>query len=253
MPGKLPVALQMYTVRDDAQADLAATLRRVKEIGYGAVEIAGYAGTTAAEYQRLLSDNGLQAISAHVGFDLVTKQIAQVIDEAALLGLTRVVVPWIGSPYTDSMDGFLRLGDALGKAAAALGESGIALGYHNHAFEFEQSVDGVFAFDAIFDAAPAIFVEMDTFWVKKGGQDPAAYLRRYTGRVPLIHLKDMDADGNFAPVGAGTIDYTGSLLPAAYDAGVEAVIVEQDSCQAPLTPLESARISFENLRAWGVA
>ena len=253
MPSKIPVCLQMYTVRDDAQADLAATLSTVGKLGYAGVELAGYAGHSAAEYKKLLDDNGLRAIGQHVGFDLVKNSLSQVIDEAKLFGYDYVMVPWIGAPYTDSMDGYRKLGAELKEASVALRAAGLTLGYHNHAFEFEKSEDGVFGFDAIFDSAgPEVVTEMDTFWVVKGGQNPAAYLEKYAGRVPIIHLKDMDAEGGFAPVGEGTIDYTGSLLPAAEKAGVQFYVVEQDSCKPPLVPLESIRLSIENLKSWGL-
>lgn len=253
MPKKIPVLLQMYTVRDDAQADLAATLATVAETGYAGVELAGYAGKTAAEYKKLLDDNGLRAYSAHVGIDQVRDNPAQVIEDAQLFGFEYVVVPWIGSPYVDSFAGFQQVGQLLAEAAPTFAEAGLTLGYHNHAFEFEKSENGVNGFDALFTAGgEKVAVEMDTFWVKKGGFDPAEYLAKYTNRVPLVHLKDMDSEGNFAPVGTGTINYVDSLLPAAEAAGVKFYIVEQDSCQAPLVPLESIRISMENLKRWGV-
>lgn len=253
MLSKIPVCLQMYTVRDDAQADLAATLSAVGKLGYFGVEIAGYAGHTATEYKKLLDGNGLRAIGQHVGFDLVKNSLSQVVDEAKLFGYDYVMVPWIGAPYTDSLDGYRTLGLELREAAEALKADGLTLGYHNHAFEFEKSEDGVFGFDALFESAgPDVAVEMDTFWVAKGGQSPAAYLEKYAGRVPIVHLKDMDAEGGFAPVGEGTIDYTGSLLPAAEKAGVKFYVVEQDSCKAPLVPLESIKLSIQNLRSWGL-
>ena len=253
MPKKLPVTLQMYTVRDDAARDLAGTLARVAEIGYVGVEIAGYAGATAEEYRALLDTNGLRAIGTHVGFDALRGDTARVIEDARLFGYQHVTVPWIGSPYADSVDGLRRLGSELAALSGALTDAGLTLCYHNHAFEFERREEGVIGFDALFDAAAgAVQVEMDTFWVKKGGEDPAAYLRKYAGRVPLAHLKDMSPEGEFRPVGEGTIDYVGSLLPAAEDADVLYYIVEQDSC-ATATPLESVRISFENLKRWGVA
>lgn len=250
MSHPIPVCLQMYTVRDDAQRDLAQTLATVAEIGYYGVEVAGYAGKTAAEYQALLDQNGLKAIGAHVGFDQVKNQTAQVIEEAQLFGYSYVIVPWIGKPYTESAAGYRQLGEELTAAAATLATAGLTLCYHNHAFEFELSENGELGFDLLFASAPAVQVELDTFWVKKGGQDIPTYLRKYAGRVPLVHLKDMDAEGGFAPVGEGTVDYA-ALFAAAEAGGAQYYIVEQDSCKAPLVPLDSIRISFENLKKLG--
>jgi len=250
MSHPIPLCLQMYTVRDDADRDLAGTLATVAQLGYYGVEIAGYAGKTAEEYKALLDTNGLKAIGAHVGFDALKNQTAQVIAEAKLFGYSYVIVPWIGKPYTESLDGYRQLGAELSALAGTLAEAGLTLCYHNHAFEFELSEDGQYGFDALFAAAPDVQVELDTFWVKKGGQDIPTYLTRYAGRVPLVHLKDMDTEGGFAPVGEGTVDYP-ALFAAAEAAGAKYYIVEQDSCKAPLVPLESIRISIENLKKLG--
>ena len=247
---KIPVCLQMYTVRDDAQRDLAGTLARVAELGYAGVELAGYSGVTPEQYKDLLDQNGLRAIGAHVGFDRVIGETPQVIAEAKLFGYSFVIVPWIGKPYTESLEGYRKLGAELSAVAATYAAAGLTLCYHNHAFEFELSENGKTGLDVLFEAAPAVQAELDTFWIKKGGQEIPAYLQKLSGRVPLAHLKDMDSDGGFAPVGTGTVDYP-ALFAAAEAAGVQIYCVEQDSCQAPLTPLESIRISIENLKAWG--
>jgi sugar phosphate isomerase/epimerase len=246
----IPICLQMYTVRDDAQRDLAGTLSYVAQLGYAGVELAGYAGRTAEEYRALLAANGLRAVGAHVGVDQVTGNIEQTIAEAKLFGYDYVIVPWIGKPYTESLEGYRRLGAELTAVAAQYAAAGLTLCYHNHAFEFELSDGDKTGLDVLFEAAPSLQAELDTFWVKKGGKDIPAYLTRLSGRVPLVHLKDMTHDGSFAPVGVGTVDYP-ALFAAAEAAGVAYYMVEQDSCQAPLTPLESIRLSIENLRSWG--
>ena len=247
---KIPVCLQMYTVRDDAQRDLAGTLATIAQLGYAGVELAGYAGKTAEQYKALLDANHLRAVGAHVGIDQVMGNPEQAIAEARLFGYSYVIVPWIGKPYAESLEGYQRLGAELSAVAPQYADAGLTLCYHNHAFEFELSDGDKTGLDVLFEAAPAIQAELDTFWVKKGGKDIPEYLKRLSGRVPLVHLKDMDAGGSFAPVGAGTVDYP-SLFAAAEAAGAKYYMVEQDSCQPPLTPLESIRISIENLRAWG--
>lgn len=249
---KIPICLQMYTVRDDAQRDLAGTLARVAELGYAGVELAGYSGKAPEEYKALLDTNGLRAVGAHVGFDQVTANPEQTISEARLFGYDYVIVPWIGKPYTESLDGYAKLGAELSAVAPIYEAAGLTLCYHNHAFEFELTQGGKTGLDILFEAAPSVQSELDTFWVKKGGQDIATYLTRLSGRVPLVHLKDMDSAGNFAPVGAGTVDYH-ALFAAAEAAGTRFYMVEQDSCQAPLTPLESIQVSIDHLKVWGKA
>ncbi|MBB6053503.1 sugar phosphate isomerase/epimerase family protein [Armatimonas rosea] len=247
---KIPICLQMYTVRDDAQRDLAGTLATVASLGYAGVELAGYSGKTAQEYKALLDSHGLRAIGAHVGVDQVTGKIDQTIEEAKLFGYNYVIVPWIGKPYTESLEGYRTLGAELSAVAEQYTAAGLTLCYHNHAFEFDLLEGDKTGLDVLFESAPRVQAELDTFWIKKGCQDIPEYLTRLSGRVPLVHLKDMDAEGNFAPVGTGTVDYP-ALFAAAEAAGVAYYMVEQDSCQAPLTPLESIKVSMENLKAWG--
>ncbi len=253
MPQPFPVNLQLYTVRDDAARDLPATLAEVARIGYSGVELAGLHGRTPAEFKALLDENGLVAVGAHVGFDDLRADPAKVIAEARVFGVEHVTVPWIGAPWSESVDGLRRLGAALAEAAVPLAAAGLVLCYHNHAFEFERTEGGMVGFDALFEAAgPDVAVELDTYWVRKGGYDPSAYLARYAGRVPLVHLKDMGEDGGFRPVGDGVIDYVGDLLPAVARAGVRHCIVEQDSCSTA-SPLESAARSYRHLKDWGFA
>jgi sugar phosphate isomerase/epimerase len=249
--GKLPVALQLYTVRDALGEDFAGTIQKIAEIGYQHAELAGYYGNSVSEVRKIFDANGITAIAGHTGFDLVKNSTSQVADEYHTLGAKYVVVPWIGEEYRKSLDDYKRLGATLGELGATLKSEGLTLAYHNHAFEFEKFGGDTYGFDALFTAAPAevLQVEMDTFWVKKGGEEPADYLKKYAGRVPLVHLKDMTAEGEFAPVGAGTIDYP-SLFAAAEAGGAAYYVVEQDRCTAQ-TPLESITISYNNLKGWG--
>lgn len=251
MADKLPIALQMYTLRDDAARDLAGTLAKVAEIGYYGVELAGYAGHSVADVKKLLDDNGLKAVGGHTAYDQVAKNTAQVVDDYKTLGAKYVVVPWIGEDMRKTLEDYKRLGAALDELGAKLKADGLTLCYHNHAFEFEKFGGDEYGYDVLFGSARPdnLQVEMDTFWVKKGGEEPAAYLNKYNGRVPLVHLKDMTPEGDFAPVGEGTIDYP-SLFAAAEAAGAQYYVVEQDQCKTA-TPIESVTISFRNLQKMG--
>lgn len=247
MSNKIPINLQLYTLRDDLNNDFAGTIQAVRDIGYSGVEIAGYGKHTAAEVKQILDDAGLKVVGGHVGYDQVVGNPDSVIAEFSAFGAPYVVVPWIGEEWRKSLDDYKRLGATLSAAGAQYKKAGITLCYHNHAFEFEK-LDGEYGFDALFAAAdPELLqIEMDTFWVKKGGEDIPAYLSKYSGRVPLVHLKDMSEDGDFRPVGEGNIDYP-ALFAAADAAGTEHYIVEQDRCSTA-TPLESVRISYDNLK-----
>jgi sugar phosphate isomerase/epimerase len=255
MPAKLPVTLQMYTLRDDAARDFAGTLKTVAEIGYAGVELAGYNGLGVEEIKRLLDDNNLLVAGMHAGLDLLENSFDQVVSDSLTLGLEYVVIPFLAENRRQSIDDYKRLAHQLNGLGDRLKASELTLCYHNHAFEFEKFGGDVYGYDVIFDETDAnlVKVEMDAFWVTKAGEDPAVYLRKYKNRVPLIHVKDMTAapESTFAEVGEGVIDFT-PIFEAAEAAGTEYYVVEQDrTFKHP--PLESVRISFNNLKKMGIA
>ncbi|MFA6242087.1 MAG: sugar phosphate isomerase/epimerase [Candidatus Hydrogenedentales bacterium] len=244
----LPFALQLYTVRDHMDTDIPGTLKRVKEIGYDNVELAGLGPYTAEEYSYFLADAGLTAISAHFGFNEVVHETAMVAEAGDALGLAFIVMPWLGGELCPDMDAWVANIAALDQSGASLREMGITLCYHNHAHEFER-INGKCIFDQIFDTASPenLSAELDTYWAKFGGADPVSTIKKYTGRCPLIHVKDMEAEEprSFTELGRGIMDWK-SIFAAARHADVRWYIVEQDVCKGD--SLESARIGAEFMR-----
>ena len=250
---KLPIALQMYTVRDDAVRDYAGTVRRVAALGYAGLELVGHSGLSVRELRGLLDETGLRVCGSHIAIDQLEKDIAQVIGENLQLGNTRVVVPYLAEDRRRDADGYQKTADTLNGLGETLRAQGLTLCYHNHAFEFEPLADGRLGLDILLDNTDPMLVkaEVDTYWVLVGGQDPVAFLHKHRGRVPLLHLKDRDTtDGSFAELGTGDLPLD-ALIAAAPEAGVEWLIVEQDVCKRP--PLEAVKISYDNLKARGYA
>jgi sugar phosphate isomerase/epimerase len=243
--GSLPFALQLYTVRDKMDEDAPGTLKRVKEIGYDNVELAGTAGMSMAEFRQVLDDLGLNPVCTHVGYDDVTQTVEKTIDDLNTLGVSFVCVPGISGDLTADKEGWINVGKGMDAGGAKLREAGFTLCYHNHAHEFEQ-YDGEYIFDIFYGASSPenVQCQQDTYWVQYGGQDPVAYIKKYSGRVPLLHVKDMTPgeDRAFAEMGAGILDWP-AIFAAAKDAGVQWYIVEQDTC--PGDSLKSAAISAE--------
>jgi len=236
-------ALQLYTIRDHLAQDVAGTLRQVSEMGYEYVEIAGTHGLTDAEFKAALDAEGLNAISAHMGYEEITGDPRPVIEAAKTLHVDNVVVPCIDTAHTADKDGWLNCAQALDAAGARLREAGITLSYHNHAHEF-QTFDGEYILDIVMGASEPqhLAVEIDTFWVHYAGLSPTRVIQKYQGRCPLLHVKDMaDAKSKaFAEMGRGIFDWT-AIFEAAAKAGVAWYIVEQDTCARD--SLESAAIS----------
>ena len=235
------IALQLYTVRRLAAADLSGTLRAVAAAGYRAVEIAGLPATDAGDLARLLNDAGLQAVAAHEGIEGLRNDVGAVIDRYEAIRCPRVIVPGMPEGDRRTADDVRRFAAELGSLAARFGERGIRLGYHNHTFEFEP-LDGTTVWDVLLaELPPEVEIELDVYWAAVGGRDPVAEIRATADRVRLLHMKDRapGVEPHDAPAGAGTLAFP-EIVEAARAAGVEWYIVEQDEPQDPLDDIASA-------------
>lgn len=261
-----PVAVQLYSVREDAQKDLGAVLAEIKKMGYDGVEFAGLYGKTPAEVRGLCEQNGLVPLSAHVGFADMLKDPVGVLSQYAEIGCKYVAIPSMPKELRPGTPNFPYTMEYIAILARVAGSLGIRFLYHNHDFEF-MKLGGKPALDVLYDTIPAVLLatELDTCWVNVGGEEPSEYIRKYTGRAPVIHLKDFfgEREGlegasegkaparpvnfEYRPVGKGLQDIP-AILGAAHDAGAEWVVVEQDSPSMGLTPMECIRASIDYLK-----
>src|SRR6266852_1321802 len=177
---QIPIALQMYTLRNETARDFAGTLREVAKIGYAGVDFAGTDGLSAAELRRLLSDLNLQVAGSHTGLDALEGDLNAALDFTQEIGSEFVVCAYLPEERRRSADDYRALAEVLNRAGAACKQRGLQLCYHNHAFEF-QRFDGQYALDILYRATDPELVqgELDTYWIQKGGVDPAAYIRQY--------------------------------------------------------------------------
>lgn len=249
-----PIALQLYTVRDAMEKDFEGTLRKVAEMGYQNVELAGFGGKAAQDVKAILDEFGLKAIGSHVGLDLLEGDgLDKVIEDHKLLGIHFIVVPWLAEERRRDKAGYLRLAEVLNEVGETVKQEGLQLAYHNHDFEFKQQFDGKPGLEILFDETDPNLVqgEVDTYWVLFAGQDPIEFLGKYPGRFSLIHIKDMDKDDrSFAPIGTGTLPLD-AIVQAAPAAGAKYLVVEQDTTKGP--SLDAVRTSITNLKARGYA
>lgn len=239
------IGLQLYTVRDQTHTDFRRTVRYVAEMGYDAVEFAGYGDIPSKGMAALLADTGLRAAGSHVALTALEHDVESEINYCLDIGCPYMIVPWIGKEWQTG-ENMRKLGARLNELGRHSQGRGVTLGYHNHAFEFEQS-DGQYLLDILIESTDPQFVklELDSYWAAYAGIDPITYQGKLNGRLALIHLKDMTPERTFAEVGDGTLDIKG-YCQAAQKAGVHSFIVENDQ---PIIPsLESARRSLENLR-----
>lgn len=265
-----PVAVQVYSVRDAAKADLAATLRSIKEMGYDGVEFAGMYDHTPEEIRDLCAETGLVPLSAHVGFVDMLKDPVGLLSQYKTIGCKYVAIPALTKEHRPGNSNFPYVMKFIRTVAEVAKSLGLHFLYHNHDFEF-MKLDGKYALDLLYETIPAdlLETELDVCWVNVGGENPADYLRKYTGRAPVVHLKDFWGDRadaayeiiggdegkapkrpegfEFRPLGKGLQDFP-SILAAAHDAGSEWVIVEQDSPSMGLTPMECIKASIDYLK-----
>lgn len=230
----LPIAVQMYTLRDYGSTE--AQFQFAADSGFSYVETVGTHDLSADEMNALLEQTGLQVVSTHVDLNTLRTDLQGVIDFNEAVGNRNVVMPYLAEEDrpTDA-EGWAALGAELGDLGAQLRDAGMQLAYHNHDFEMEE-VDGTLIIDHLLNAAePAdLRWQADVAWIDRGGQDPAELLRTHAGRVISIHAKDNhpegegEAEGGFATVGSGRLDWE-AVLPAAAEAGVQYYIVEHDS------------------------
>ena len=248
---QIPIGLQLYTVRDEMAKDYRGTIRRVADIGYAGVELAGPNVLEAAELSDLLAELNLRPCGAHIALGEFENNLDAVIAYHSAIGNPYLGVPALPGELRNPA-GFRQVAATMNRVGAEVKAAGMTLYYHNHAFEFEGAA-GERGLDILYGETDPELVklEADVYWYAYAGKDPAALIGEYAGRFPLIHLKDMVGEGDdrtFAEVGAGTIDLR-AVMAAAEAQGAEWFIVEQDRCAGP--SLESARLSFENLRKWG--
>ena len=252
---KTTLAAQLYTVRDfmKTPADMAESLKKVKEIGYDAVQLSGQGAISDEEMKKILDDNELIVCATHTSYQLMRDEPQKVIDQHLLWGCKNPAIGGLPGEYRTG-EGFAKFAREASEVGAKLAEAGLRFAYHNHSFELEKFGDRTGLQILYEDSDPEYFnSEIDTYWIQHGGGDPAAWIRSLKGRAYLVHFKDMAIKGHeqrFAEIGEGNLNWP-AILDACKEAGTEWHIVEQDRTYE-LDPFESLAISLKNLKAMGL-
>lgn len=244
---KLPIALQLYSLRDMAQKSFLKTLELTADLGYEGVEFAGYFALTSSELRDHLERLGLVPVSSHVSFERLTEHLEEEIRYNLDLGNYSLVCPAPPRGFQGSVEAWRKLGKDLTEVGKKLSDHGLRLGYHNHSFEFEK-LQGVAALDIFYEAADPryVFAQLDLGWTLHGGEDPVQYLKTLEGRCPLVHVKDFGPEQQQTDVGCGMLDLSG-VLRVAEEVGVEWLIIETEVYA--ISPSHSVEVGLTNLRA----
>lgn len=244
---KAPVALQLYTIRDAMNADVPGSLKKVADIGYKHIELAGYAdgkfyGYLPADFKKIVTDLGLEVLSSHTqveGAGVTIDNARKMAADHASLGVKYCLQPWIVEEMRTSLASYQKMAANWNQIGKIMKEYGMQFGYHNHNFEFNTVEGKIPYFDVMLAELDKdlVTMEIDLFWTTKAGQNPVEIFKKYPGRFQLFHMKDMYTKEapfyttvgvkDFAPVGEGVIDFK-SILAASNVAGMKYLVVEQD-------------------------
>lgn len=269
----MKVALQLYSVREELEKDFFGTLEAVKKMGYEGCEFAGFYGHTAEEINAFCKKIDLEPISAHVTYGELVGDIEKTVKMYQTLGCRYIAVPYLPVELRYGTENYDEVVENIKKIGEVCNKYGIILLYHNHDFEFEKAENGEYVLDELYREIDSSLLqtEIDTCWVKVSSVDPCEYIRKYTNRAPIVHLKDFVGEKNknmykligidaekteevkpfeFRPLGMGVQDFE-SIISAAKEAGAEWVIAEQDEPSMGKTRLECAEISINYLKKIG--
>ncbi len=278
---RLPVGVQLYSVRTDLEKDFYGTLKAIKEMGYDGVEFAGeFYGNSPLQVKKWCTELGLIPFSAHVPFQEMIDDIDKVIADYTVIGAQYLVFPYMDEASRPAIDEdqFKKTVAKIGECGALAHDAGFQLLYHNHDFEFVPLAEGGLGYDYIFSSNDRknIQTELDVTWADYAGQSAVEYINKYKGNCPVVHLKNYKLEGKlssapyaligittdnsmkddggwfeYRPLGEGQMDMV-AVIKAAIDCGANWLCVEQDEPSQGRSRLEGIAKSAEYLKALGL-
>ena len=241
------IGVQLYTVRSVLENDFEGGIEQVAAVGYDEVEFAGYYDRSPADVRALLDQVGLTAPAAHVGIDVLRDDLDAVIEAGQIIGHAYIICPWLAEDQR-TLDHYKQHAALFNQIGEACKAAGLQFAYHNHDFEFFET-DGQIPYDLLLaECDPALVeMELDLYWIKKGGHDAGAYFDAHPGRFTCCHVKDMGADEGIVPVGTGSIEF-GSIFAQSEQAGLKHYFVEHDHPDDPMASIATSYAHLKDLR-----
>ena len=250
---KTPLALQLYSLRDACAQDLGAVIQSVGEMGYEAVEFAGYFGHSASEIRKMLDDAGLKSAGTHTALDSISDDdLEKTAAFNAELGCSFLIVPYTSPDQFGGREGVMRLAEKLTQASKTAAEFGARVGYHNHAWEFQtQHGDGELPMELLaINTPPEVILQVDTGNAQEAGYNPVEFIDKWKNRIVSVHLKPIAA--NFENYFVGEDDSDWPAIFAALEGGrTQTFIIEQERYPEPNSPHECVARCLKNLREMG--
>ena len=248
---KIPVGVQLYSVRADCAKDLAGTIAAVARLGYEGVEFAGYYDHTAKDLRKILDDNGIKCCGTHTAMDTLSDQnLAATIEFNQTLGNKYLIVPYLAAEGPNARDTWLRYAERFNVLSDKVRPHGMWVGYHSHAGDF-KAIDGQMPWDLLFGNTQSdVIMQIDTGNMMDGGGDPVAYLKRYPGRTLTIHLKEHSATNKNAILGEGDVKWQEVFTLCETMGHTQWYIIEEEKdAYSPLKAVELCLKNYKKLRS----
>lgn len=247
---KIPIALQLYSVREDCAQDFPTTVGAVARMGYEGVEFAGYYGRTAPELRKMLDDLGLKCCGTHIGLEtLMGDALKETIEFNQILGNKFLIVPGLAEQYRNSRQAWTDTARIFNELVEKVKGSGMYVGYHNHMIEF-QPMDGELPWDSFFgNTVKDVVMQFDTGNALHGGATSAPFIQKYPGRALTVHLKEFSSTNDVAVIGEGDVNWKEVFTACETVGGTQWYIVEQERYGMP--PLVCVEKCLQALRAMG--
>jgi len=247
---KIPIGLQLYSIREDCQNDLSGSLEKVAKMGNDGVDFAGYYDHEAKEVRKMVDDLGLKVCGGHLGLDTLTgDELKRTVEYQRILGNKYLIVPGLPEERRNSRAAWQETAKIFNEIADKLEPEGMLTGYHNHAIEFAP-LDGEMPWDTFFgNTKKEVIIQLDTGNALHGGADPVPFLEKYPGRAITVHLKEYSATNNKALIGEGDVRWDEVFECCETKGNTEWYIVEQESYA--YSPIECVERCVKALRDMG--
>ena len=266
---RMKIALQLYSIRDAVNGEnVNEIFASLREMGYEGIELAGLYGMSAEELKAAADAAGLSLVSAHISYNDLMSNRDEWIADLKIMNCPQAVIPHMQTSNLPGGENWAEAEGNIRSIAKSMKDAGILLAYHNHDFEFEK-VGDEYKLDMLYSifTKDELKTQLDTCWVNVGGENPVAYVEKYAGRAPTVHLKDFTGVKNgcpyaligveggptdtgtfeFRPCGSGVQDFA-AILEASEKAGADWCIVEQDSPSMGKSSLQCAEMSIKYLK-----
>lgn len=247
------IGAQMYTVREFTKNldDFALTLQKIAEIGYKYVQVSGTCAFEAGWLKEQLDKTGLQCVLTHTPGPRIIAETEKVCAEHEIFGCRNIGLGWYAFDESKPDTNYENFISTYKPAAECMKQNGRYFMYHNHDQEFKR-LDGKLVIEKMAEDMPKDLMgfTLDTFWVQAGGGDPAQWIEKLSGRLPVIHLKDFSYGRKMAVIGEGNINFE-RVFEKAETAGTQFMLVEQDDCNGE-NPFDCLKRSYDYLYSCGL-